>query len=180
MLRIVLMPIVMLLFACSRYDAAADGGGHHYFTMGEAALHTQHSLLELLPNDFGQMGGDIVVGPVELVGDGIMHVGAADYRSVNNHIRPVRLVDTHNMYSPLLIEIENVPDDSLTVLIRFSYTHSSDTLLEVVSGTLNIPLVRDSFSLHHRLRLKGQPLYEGTPDKGTSQKVMLDLDYLLM
>ena len=149
----------MLLFACSRYDAAADGGGHHYFTMGEAALHTQ---------------------PVELVGDGIMHVGAADYRSVNNHIRPVRLVDTHNMYSPLLIEIENVPDDSLTVLIRFSYTHSSDTLLEVVSGTLNIPLVRDSFSLHHRLRLKGLPLYEGTPDKGTSQKVMLDLDYLLM
>lgn len=180
MLRIVSMLIVVLLFGCSRYDAAADGGGHRYFTMGEAPLHTQHSLFELFFDDFVPADGEITVGPVELIGDGVLHSGVADYCPINNHIRPVRLVNTHNMYSPLLVEVENMPDDSLRVLIRFSYSHSSDTMVEIVSGTVNIPLVRDSLSLHHRLKLGGQPLNGRTPDDGTSQKIMLDFDFLLM
>ena len=180
MLRMVSILIVVLLFGCSRYDVAADGGGHHYLTMGDASLHTRHSLFEFLFDDLVGEDENITVGPVELVGDGILHIGAADYRPINNHIRPVRLVDTHNMYSPLFIEVENIPDDSLTVLLRFSYSYSSDTMVEIVSGTLNIPLVRDSFSLHHRLKLEGQPLHEVSPDEGTLQKIMLDLDFLLM
>lgn len=180
MLRIVSLAIAVLLIGCSRDNAVTDGGGHHYFAMGEASLHSQRSLLEFLTDESPYVDGNFTVGPVELLGDGVLHIGVADYRPINKHIRPVRLVDAHNMYSPLLIEVENLPDDSLTVLIRFSYTHDCDTLFEVVSGTLNIPLVRDSLSLNHRLILEGQPLYEAIPDDGTSQKLMLDLDCLLM
>lgn len=180
MLRIVSLAIFVLLVACSRYDAATDGGSHHYFAMGEAALHTERSLLEFLLDNSDNADGDIIIGPVELLGNGAIHVGAADYGFINRHIRPVHLVSTHNMYSPLLVEIEDMPDDSLSVLIKFSYTYSCDTLFEVVSGTLNIPLVRDTLSLHHRLILKGQPLYEAERDDGASQKMMLDLDCLLM
>lgn len=180
MLRIVYLAMVMLLVGCSRYDAATDSGGHHCFAMGKAVLHAQRSLLELLLDESQTLQGDFVVGPVELMGEGTLHIGVADYRPINRHIRPVRFVNEHNMYSPLFIEAENLPDDSTTVLISFSYTHSNDTIFEIVSGTLNIPLVRDSFSLHHRVMHGGELFYESVPDDGTSQKLMLDIDYLLM
>lgn len=177
MLRILLMAIFVLLAACSTGDTASDIVAHRYFTIGEPVLHTRRTLLEFSPH---RLGGQIIVGPVELIGNGILHVGAADYRPIDNHVRSVRIVDTHNMRSPLLIEAQFAPDDSLTLLMNFSYTQQDDSVIELVSGTLHIPLENDSVALFHKLQLQGQPFYEAEPRQGCSQQLMLDLDYLLM
>ena len=180
MLRVVLISIVLLLIGCSYEDVAHRSAEHHHFTMGKAVLHTQRSLLEVTPCCQYFFDTEFTLGSLELLGRGIMQFGRADYHSVNEHLHTLRLGEFHNLTFPFYIEIQHSPDDSLTLLIKYSYSCESDTLFEVVEGTLYIPLQRDSDALYHKLQLDGLPLQEIDKGKGASESLMLDIECLLM
>ncbi|MBQ2778840.1 MAG: hypothetical protein IJF46_03595 [Bacteroidaceae bacterium] len=162
MLRALLLAIFVLIVACGTDDTPSGSVVHRHFVADEPRLHTRRGMLGRLP--FASDGGTV---------GGAVHIVAADYRPSDSRRL---MLDAHGRHSPLTVEAQLSPDDSLTLHIRFSYTVQDDSVCEVVSGTLYVPILGDTAVLHNDLRRA--PLYE-PPHKGNaSETLILGLDFL--
>lgn len=164
MLRALLLTIFVLIMACSTDDTPSGSAAHHYFDAGKTPTHTRRGVLGILPHasEGGAVGGGV-------------HAVAADYRPSDNR-RPV--IDVGNRLTPLLLEAQLSPDDSLTLLVSFSYTVQDDSVCEVVSGTLHVPIAGESVLLHHKLR--GLPFYGIILGGAEPRHIIPGLDFLPM
>ncbi len=163
MLRALLMTVLVLFVACGTGDTTSGSAAHRHFAAVEPLPGAQSSVLYLRP--YALMEGRLT--------GGIMHVGPVDYSPLDNR---GLMVETLNMRSPLIVEAQLSPDDSLTLLVRFSYAVQDDSVCEIVSGTLHVPLEDGSAMFYHKLPML--PFYDASPEEADSGRFIPSLDFL--
>ena len=175
--KVILFLMFILLLSCSvsgDRGARTEVAGELRYKLLDAVTYAgQRRMLELVVRQKTLHGNDIyTIGPVEILGNN----GTVDTccRSPFPDYENSRALNVSHAYNARHCS----GSDSVLILVRYSYTHESDTVYEVTEGTVCIP-VPDAAGVPVNTMILDRLPFRHNLTKG-ARRIILDIDNLLL